>query len=65
MSRTRRVLRAEMRRRYRESQQQQQVPASDNARDVWARKQGFKSYAAFVDDMNRRGGFGYLEDDEE
>lgn len=64
MSRTRRVLRAEMRRRYRESQQQQ-VPASDNARDEWARKQGFKSYAAFVDDMNRRGGFGYLEDDEE
>ena len=65
MSRARRVLRAEMRRRYRESQQQQQVPASDNARDEWARKQGFKSYAEFVDDRNRRGGFGYLEDDEE
>lgn len=64
MSRTRRVLRAEMRRRYRESQQQ--VPASDSARDEWARTQGFKSYAAFVDDRNRReGGFGYLEDDEE
>lgn len=63
MSRTRRVLRAEMRRRYRESQQQ--VQASDDARDEWARKQGFKSYAAFVDDRNRRGGFGYLEDDEE
>ena len=63
MSRTRRVLRAEMRRRDRESQQQ--VPASDNARDEWARKQGFKSYAEFVDDRNRRGGFGYLEDDEE
>lgn len=63
MPRTRRVLRAEMRRRYRESQQ---VPASDNARDEWAHKQGFKSYAAFVDDRNRReGGFGYLEDDEE
>lgn len=64
MSRTRRVLRAEMRRRYKASQQQ--VPASDSARDEWARKQGFKSYAAFVDDRNRReGGFGYLEDDEE
>ena len=63
MSRTRRVLRAEMRRRYRESQQQ--VQASDDARDEWARKQGFKSYAEFVDDRNRRGGFGYLEDDEE
>ena len=63
MSRTRRVLRAEMRRRYKESQQQ--VQASDDARDEWARKQGFKSYAAFVDDRNRRGGFGYLEDDEE
>lgn len=50
-----------MRRKYRESQQ---VPASDNARDEWARKQGFKSYAAFIDDMNRRGGFGYLEDEE-
>lgn len=63
MSRIRRVIRAEMRRRYRESQQQ--VQASDDARDEWARKQGFKSYAAFVDDRNRRGGFGYLEDDEE
>lgn len=63
MSRTRRVLRAEMRRRYRASQQQ--VQSSDDARDEWAHKQGFKSYAAFVDDRNRRGGFGYLEDDDE
>ena len=63
MSRTRRVLRAEMRRRYRASQQQ--VQASDDARDEWARKQGFKSYAAYVDDRNRRDGFGYLEDDDE